>query len=128
MPPARPILVDRQHVGIGRGEPGGLRGGGRRQAGEDPVFRQQVHHPIEPSEGEGLFVGLQRDPAKHPHRGHIDAGQSHQPHIFLPDRLAVVAERGGPLLRIIVAAKGEPWQAGAHPLHAIAHRISLHVD
>jgi len=68
---------------------------------------QQVQHTVEPVEGVGVLVGLQRDPGKDADSGHVDAGLAHQAQVVPPHRLVVVAEGGGPLLGIVVAAEEE---------------------
>ena len=103
------VAVDREDLGVGRGEPGRW---ARRRGGEvdgDVVGVQEVHHVVEPGEVVLALRGLQPRPREDPegHEGH--PGLAHQPHVVGP-------HLAGPLLGVVVPSEADPVSGpGAHP-------------
>ncbi len=91
------LYVDREHLGMGPGQPRRRRGGRRGEVHRDAVVVHQVEHDVEPVEVPGAGSRLDPRPREHPDRHEGDPGLAHQPRVLRPDAL-------GPLLGVVVAA------------------------
>ena len=101
------LRIDRQHVRIGARQPRRLGGGRRAEAGADAAIREQVHHAVEPFESVPILGRLKGRPGEDARAGDVHPGFLHEPDVFAPDGLLLVAHRGTPLLGVPVAAVEE---------------------
>ncbi len=95
------VAVDREDLGVGRGEPGRRRGGGRGEVDGDAVGVQQVHDLVEPLEGVLALRRLEPGPGEDPEGHEADPRLAHQPHVVVPDGTR-------PLLGVVVPTEGDP--------------------
>jgi hypothetical protein len=87
-------------------QPGGRCRRGRGEVDADAARVQQVHHLVEPAEGELARLGLERRPGEDAERHQVDPGFPHQGDVLRPDGAV-------PLLGVVVTA--ERVSADARP-------------
>ena len=94
------LPVHPEHFRVFFRHPGRARAAGGSQHSLDAVFRQHIHHFIQPFEVIFVFPGLQHGPGKNANRQGIDPCLHGIFHIHLPDRILFL----DPLFGVVIAA------------------------